>query len=483
MEKRTRILVLGAGPAGLTAAYEALRDSSVSVTILEISGEVGGISRTVERNGFRFDLGGHRFFTKVSRVKDFWNEILEPEDFMLRPRMSRIFYDGKLFDYPLRPLNALRGLGFLRALRCLGSFFWVKIKRPRNQENFENWVASRFGWYLYRIFFKTYTEKVWGMDASKISSDWASQRIKNLNLIRAILDAFGFKKRGEVITTLIDTFHYPKYGPGMLWERCLQRVVEKGARIHFQVEATAIKKLESGELEVEFSNGHVELFDALISSIPLKTLPELLNCKEESVIEARSALKFRDFLTVALVVNKEEVFPDNWIYIHSPEVQVGRVQNYGSWSPYMVKEGTTCLGLEYFVNEEDELWSKEDSQIIEIATRELLDLELLGSGSVLEGYVIRVPKAYPVYDDQYKAAVATIAAWIERDWPNVYAVGRNGMHRYNNQDHSMLTAMLAVENIIHSHNHDLWSVNVDSEYHEEVSENSSTQRVQPQLIK
>ncbi len=480
---KTKILILGAGPAGLTAAYEALRDPDVSVTVIEISDHVGGISRTVVRNGFRFDLGGHRFFTKVSRVSDFWNEILDVDEFLLRPRLSRIFYDGKLFDYPLRPINALRGLGFFRALRCLGSFFWVKINKPKNQANFENWVASRFGWYLYRVFFKTYTEKVWGIDASKISSDWASQRIKNLNLIRAILDAFGVKKRGEIITTLIDKFHYPKYGPGMLWERCSEKILSKGGRILFDTEAKNVQLLNDGLLTVEFSNGETEVFDYLISSIPLKSLPYLLNCKEADVINATNSLKFRDFLTVALVVDNEEVFPDNWIYIHSPEVRVGRVQNYRSWSPYMVKDGTTCLGLEYFVNKDDEFWSKRDEELIEIAKNELCKLQLVEMSSIREGYVIRVPKAYPVYDEHYKAAVAKVAEWLQHEWPQVYAVGRNGMHRYNNQDHSMLTAMLAVENILKNLNHNLWSVNVDSEYHEELNENSSTQRMQPTYIK
>lgn len=487
MSESKKILVLGAGPAGLTAAYEALRYPNVSVKIIEISDEVGGISRTVKKDGYRFDLGGHRFFTKVSRVNEFWNEILDSSEFLLRPRMSRIYYGGKLFDYPLKPVNALKGLGLFQAIRCVLSFVLVKLNPPKDQSNFENWVAARFGWHLYKIFFKTYTEKVWGIPASEISSDWAAQRIKNLNLFRAVLDAFGVGKKGEVITTLIDEFHYPKLGPGMLWEKCLSSIVSHGGIVEFGLQVKSIVKTEDNQLQVSFSDGRVEKFTDVISSVPLKEMPVLLQSKSETVNSAAEKLKFRDFLTVALIVKDEDVFPDNWIYIHSPDVKVGRIQNYRSWSPFMVKEGTTCLGLEYFVDSESEFWSTNDSNLIEIARAELEALKLVSPELIIGGYVIRVPKAYPVYDEFYLSSVQTIATWLKGEWPDVQVVGRNGMHRYNNQDHSMLTAMLAIDNIFKGELNDLWKVNVDQEYHEEKRSEKflsiKTQRIQPRRIK
>ena len=482
MSEKKSLLILGAGPAGLTAGFEAINIPNTKVTIIEATNEIGGISRTVERNGFRFDLGGHRFFTKVKRVENFWNLILEKDEFLDRPRMSRIFYDGKLFDYPLRPVNALKGLGIIKALRCVLSYFWVRVKKPKNQDNFENWVAARFGWHLYRIFFKTYTEKVWGIDAKLISSDWASQRIKNLSLFNALLDAFGFKKKGEVITTLIDSFSYPKYGPGMMWQRCAEKFQNLGGSLYLNTKAEAIFHKDLG-IEVKFSNGRIEFFDYAISSIPLSELPVLLGCKESKIIGESAAIKHRDFLTVALVVEETGIFPDNWIYIHSPNVKVGRVQNYGSWSPYMVKPGFTCLGLEYFVNENDEFWNLSDEKIIEIAIAELLHLKLIQEKPIVDAHVIKVVKAYPVYDQSYKNSVSAISEWLSREWPQCLTVGRNGMHRYNNQDHSMLTAMLAVENLLQNKNHDLWSVNVEKEYHEEKKEVIINERLQPTFLK
>src|SRR4051794_13550747 len=462
---------MGAGPAGLTAAYELVR-RDLPVTVFEASDTVGGISQTAERDGWRFDLGGHRFFTRVPEVEALWHEILPEGDFLLRPRRSRIFYDGKLFDYPLKAMNALRGLGIVEAVRCVASYLWAQVRPPKNQDSFEGWTTARFGKRLYRIFFKTYTEKVWGIPADEIKADWAAQRIKNLSLKNAVLNALKPKRFREDVTSLIEEFQYPKYGPGMMWERARDLVVERGGDVVMQAPITAVHRDAGRATAVSVTvDGQPTRYDVdhLISSMPLATLVTAMDPPAPAeVVKAAEGLSYRDFLTVALVVPESAGFPDNWIYIHSPDVRLGRVQNFGSWSPAMVKPGRTCLGLEYFVNRGDDLWNMDDHDLIEFATAELRQIGLL-SADVETGFVVRVPKAYPVYDGEYAHNVDVIRQWLEAEVPNVFAVGRNGMHRYNNQDHSMLTAMLAVENIMDGSGHDLWAVNVDEEYHEQSS--------------
>ncbi len=466
------ILIIGAGPAGLTAAWEAEKHG-IKTLILEGDKEIGGISRTVERNGWRFDIGGHRFFTKVDEVYQIWDEILDKEDFLLRPRMSRIYYKNKFYDYPLKASNALLNLGIFEAVRCVLSYFYVRVFPPKNQDNFEDWVAARFGWRLYNIFFKTYTEKVWGVDARTIGSDWASQRIKNLSLMKAILNAFQINKSGEIITTLIDKFKYPKYGPGMMWETAYKKLEEKNHKILLSSRVVEISK-DVDKYKIKIDSG--EEFEAknILSSMPLAHLPKTIKpVPENKVLESRQNLKFRDFLSVALVIDEKDAFPDNWIYIHDPGVKVGRVQNYGSWSPYLVKEGKTCLGLEYFVNIGDELWSMEDEKLIDLAIKELEQLSLIKANSTLEGYVVRMPKAYPVYDLDYSNNINEIEKWLSSEHKNIYPIGRNGMHRYNNQDHSMMTAVLSVRNIILGEKNNIWKVNVEEDYHEEISSGRS----------
>ena len=474
---KTETLIIGAGPAGLTAAWE-LNKHGKKALILEADNTVGGISRTVEMNGWRFDIGGHRFFTKVDEVYDIWDEILAEEDFLLRPRMSRIYYNRKFFDYPLKASNALFNLGIFEAIRCVLSYFYVRIRPPKDQTNFEGWVAARFGWRLYNIFFKTYTEKVWGVEATKIGSDWASQRIKNLSLWKAIMNAILPNRGGEVITTLIDEFKYPKLGPGMMWENAAKKLEEDGFQILFN---SAVEKItfESGQegYRVLLSNKDTVECKYILSSMPLAHLPKTINpVPEDKVLEAGNNLGFRDFLSVALITESEHAFPDNWIYIHEPNVEVGRVQNYGSWSPFMVKDGKTCLGLEYFVNEGDNLWDMRDEDLIEFAINEIVELGLVPKEALGEGYVVRMPKAYPVYDLNYSDNVNAIRYWLEKDHKNIFPIGRNGMHKYNNQDHSMITAVQSVRNIL-GENNDIWSINVEEDYHEE----SSTGRAAPEI--
>ena len=473
------VVVVGAGPAGLTAAVR-LRQADVDVTVVEATDSVGGISRTVERDGWRFDLGGHRFFTKVPEVEAFWHEVLPEEDFLMRPRMSRILYRGKLFDYPLKPFNALFGLGVLEAIRCVLSYAMVRVRPPKDQSNFEGWVAARFGWRLYRIFFKTYTEKVWGVPATDIQADWAAQRIKNLSLLNAVTSSFGFGRKSGQITTLIEQFQYPRLGPGMMWERARDLVLDDGGELVMQTRVGTVRHAHGAAHEVVLSDGRVLPTSAVISTMPLPSLVRAMEPPAPAhVLEAADGLSFRDFLTVALVVPESAGFPDNWIYIHEQGVRVGRVQNFGSWSPQLVKDGFTCLGLEYFVSRGDDLWESTDEELVALGKAELAERGLAPTDQVQAGYVVRVPKAYPVYDEGYAERVDILRGWLAATVPNVHPVGRNGMHRYNNQDHSMLTAMLTVDNIVTGAQHDVWTVNVEEDYHETVSPSSNDDAVYP----
>ncbi|MFF3854665.1 NAD(P)/FAD-dependent oxidoreductase [Micromonospora sp. NPDC002575] len=469
-------VIIGAGPAGLTAAYELTRRNA-PVEVVEADDVVGGISRTVERDGWRFDIGGHRFFTKVARVEEFWHEVLPDGDFLLRPRMSRIHYRGKLFDYPLRAGNALGNLGIVEAVRCVGSYVWARLRPPADQSHFEGWVSARFGTRLYRMFFKTYTEKVWGFPATELQADWAAQRIRNLSLAGAVRNALLPRRARADITSLIEEFQYPKLGPGMMWERCAELVVKAGGTVTMGTSVTRVHRADGRAVAVTVAGPDGERrveADHVISSMPLPELVRAVDPPAPSpVLAAADALRHRDFLTVALVVPADAGFPDNWIYVHTPGVRVGRIQNFGSWSPFLVRDGFTCLGLEYFVDEGDDLWESADDDLVTLGTAELEALGLVRPGAVSAGYVVRMPKAYPVYDSGYEQAVEIMRDWLAEALPNVHPVGRNGMHRYNNQDHSMLTAMLTVENILDDAGHDVWEVNVEEEYHEQAGASSA----------
>ena len=485
---RAPVVVIGAGPAGLTAAYQ-LGKAHHPVVVVEADDVVGGISRTVERDGWRFDIGGHRFFTKVAPVENLWHEILPDEDFLLRPRMSRIYYDGKFYDYPIRPLNALRNLGITEAVRCVASYLWVRVRPPKNQQSLEGYIVANYGWRLYHHFFKTYNEKVWGVPASELSADWGAQRIKGMSLWSAVWEPLRARLLGrragkaKQITSLIEEFQYPKHGPGMMWERCTALLENLGVPVHMGHAVEAVERGESGATAVVVSHGgERRRLEAghVVSSMPLSALVKVMDPPAPPEVQAAAdALSYRDFLTVALVVPESRGFPDNWIYVHYPGVKVGRIQNFGSWSPYMVKDGRTCLGLEYFVFEGDELWAAPDDELVALATRELCALGLGGPEDVEQGFVVRMAKAYPVYDESYQQAVDTIRSWLDAEVPNAHPVGRNGMHKYNNQDHSMFTAMLTAENILTGSQHDVWSVNVEEEYHEEGRGGSGTGRDAP----
>jgi protoporphyrinogen oxidase len=463
------VVVIGGGPAGLTAAYE-LSKLGLPGIVLEADDQVGGLSRTVTYRGYRFDIGGHRFFTKVPLIQALWQEILG-QDFLLRPRLSRIHYRGHFFDYPLKVTNALTHLGLTEALRVILSYAKARLRPSPDETTFEQWVSNRFGYRLYEIFFKTYTEKVWGLPCTEISADWAAQRIKHLSLREALRHALldnGQAKNGQIITTLIDQFHYPRFGPGMMWERCEALLAGRGyntlrgVRVeclrhrHGRVEGVYGRN-SSGE-RMEFGCDHV------ISAMALRDLIHTLDpAPPLEVMQAAWNLRYRDFFTVVLLVKRRNVFPDNWLYIHSPEVNMGRIQNYKNWSPEMIPDPSrTSLGLEYFVSKQDDLWSWESARLIELGIQECAQIGLLDPREVEDGTVVRMAKAYPVYDQAYVANLKTVRRYLEQ-LKNLQTIGRNGLHRYNNQDHSMLTGIYAARNLT-GQAYDIWSVNTDREY-------------------
>jgi protoporphyrinogen oxidase len=475
------VAIIGAGPAGLTAGY-LLAKAGYSVALIEKDPlHVGGISRTAIHDGFRFDIGGHRFFSKSKEVVDLWDELL-PHDFIERPRMSRIYYQGKFYSYPLRAFEALGNLGLWRSTLCMASFAKAKLLPNRDVRSFEDWTVNAFGRKLYSIFFKTYTEKVWGMPCDEMSADWAAQRIKGLSLWGAVTDglkrSLGLNRRpndGMQTKTLLESFRYPRLGPGMMWDAARDRIVEKGGRV---LMGHALHQLAFSDTtrrwtlvashDASDGIGTTTLSAAhVISSAPLRELATRLHPLPAALPDA-ARLKYRDFLTVALKVRSPDLFPDNWIYIHDDKVKVGRIQNFRSWSPEMVPDpDIACVGLEYFCFEGDGLWSASDDELIALATREMAALGLCSPEHVVGGAVVRQEKAYPVYDEDYAARVDAVRREIEDRWPTLHCVGRNGMHRYNNQDHAMMTAMLTVRNIqAGARVYDVWAVNEDAEYHE-----------------
>ena len=479
MPKPTHTVIVGAGPAGLTAAYELSKAGLPSV-VLEKDEVVGGISRTVNYKGYHFDIGGHRFFTKVKAVDEMWHEVLANGQFLRRSRLSRIYYNKKFFYYPLRATNALLGLGIWNSALIFLSYLRAQVFPEPKEDTFDQWISNRFGKRLYRIFFKTYTEKVWGIPCDQIMAEWAAQRIKGLSLLAAVKSALIQKQqsKGDVIKTLIDAFDYPKLGPGMMWETVKGIVEERGSEIRLKTGVEKILREEGRVRALEVTvDGKPETIEGthFISTMPIRELIQKFEPPAPpEVLKAAEALNYRDFLTVALIVNKRELFPDNWIYIHDAEVKVGRIQNFKNWSPEMVPDPEkTCLGLEYFCFEGDGLWTMADSDLVELGRKELGMLGLVDPADVTDGSVVRMPKAYPVYDGTYAESLRVVREFLN-GVPNLQLVGRNGMHKYNNQDHSMLTAMLAVKNILGA-NYDLWQVNAEQEYHEEVTDRDKTE--------
>ncbi len=480
MKKET--IIFGGGPAGLTAAYNLTKNGYHAVVLEKDDEYVGGISRTAKYNGYFFDIGGHRFFSKSQEIEDLWTEILKDE-LIVRNRLSRIYYKNKFYYYPLKAFNALFNLGIFSSFTAFLSYLKAKMFPIKEPKSFEDWVTNQFGKKLYSIFFKTYTEKVWGITCSEISADWAAQRIKGLSLASAIKSALFpkglFRKNGKVIKTLIDKFRYPKRGPGQLWEKCASLIEKQNGSVKMD---SKVFKLEHQNDQItrahyRTKNGDEAIDgDEFISTLPIRELVNSLDPKPpENVVKAANSLGYRDFLTVVLIIDNPHLFDDNWIYIHDPSVVMGRIQNFKNWSPFMVPDETkTCLGLEYFCFEGDGLWEASNEELVKLGTKEIDLLGLAKKEEVIDGTVVRMQKAYPIYDEYYKDHLDVILKYLDK-FTNLQLIGRNGMHKYNNQDHAMMTGLLATKNIMEgSRKYNVWNVNVDAQYHEEVSEDEDS---------
>jgi protoporphyrinogen oxidase len=461
----TAIVVIGAGPAGLAAGHELVCRDKRTI-IIERDAVVGGIARTESYKGFNFDIGGHRFFTQDARINQIWEEMLGT-DFLRVNRLSRIFYQGKFFNYPLRPVNAFFNLGPLESFLVLISYFRARLLPHPEENSFKDWVVNRFGERLYQTFFKTYTEKVWGIPCREIRADWAAQRIKGLSLLIAVSNAlFG----GQQAKSLIGQFFYPKFGPGMMWKRFMECIVSGGGEVMLKTDVSRLRhdnfRITTVCFNTSSTSGQV-IPESCISSIPIPKLVKLLEPQPPAeILAAADKLSYRAFIIVILIIDTPELFPDQWLYIHSPSVRVGRIQNFKNWSRFMVPDlSKTSIGMEYFCNEDDQMWSMTDADLVEIATREMTELALGGDNKVIDSYVVRQPNAYPVYDADYKENLGIIREYL-KNFINLQTIGRSGMHRYNNMDHSMQTGILAARNCC-GENHDLWAVNEEKSYLEE----------------
>jgi protoporphyrinogen oxidase len=461
-EKSLGTAILGAGPAGLTAAHVLARLGERG-TVFEADGVVGGLAKTVEFNGYRFDLGGHRFFTKLAPIERLWEEILGDE-FLTRPRLSRIYYGGRYFYYPLEAGNVVRQLGLVESLRCAGSYF-AGCLRPRRDETFEDWVTSRFGRRLYERFFRSYSEKVWGIPGSEIMAEWAAQRIKDFSFWHAL--AVVLHLRRPSATTLIEQFRYPRLGPGQMWDGFRSRVEEAGIPVLLNHRCVTLVHTDHrvARIAVRTNGSQIEhVVDGILSTLPLGELVLALDPPPPAeVIRAARHLRHRALCVVALILDQPESFKDNWVYIHDPGTRAARVQNFGAWSEDLVLPRTTCLGVEYFCFEGDDIWELPGEAAVSLARKELARIGLIDPADVVDGVKISVPKAYPIYDADYRKAVAVLRSYLE-SFENVKTFGRNGLHRYNNQDHSMWTAALATLNLVRGSHYDVWSVNTEAEY-------------------
>lgn len=470
------VAIIGAGPAGLTAGYLLSKQGKTVAIIEKDDTYVGGISRTVEHGGYRFDVGGHRFFSKNAAVVDLWNEIL-PDGFIQRPQLSRIYYQGKFYSYPMRAFEALSKFGIVRSTACMASYLRCKLFSLAEVKTFEDWTTNRFGRRLYLIFFKTYAEKVWGVPCDEISADWAAQRIGELSLWSVVAGglrrSMGLNEKrggGLAAKSMQEISRYPRLGAGMMWDAARARIVAAGGTVLMgrSLEQLASDGAGGWRMSANGPGGKIVITaqDA-ISSAPMRELAARLHPLLDATLNA-AKLKYRDFLTVALKIRSDDLFPDNWIYIHDPQLQVGRVQNFRNWSPEMVPDkDVACVGLEYFCFEGDGLWASSDDDLIALATREMKILGLCDHRDVIGGAVVRQAKAYPVYDEGYAANVEAMRQELETKFPSLHLVGRNGMHCYDSQDRAMLTAMLTTQNILAGKRvYDTWCVNQDAEYHE-----------------
>ena len=474
---KKKVVIIGAGPAGLTAAYELLKRGGFDVTVLEETKVVGGISRTVNYKGNRMDMGGHRFFSKVPEVNAWWDEMLP---MMKRNRLSRIFFDQKFFDYPITlKFKTLKNLGFGTTM-IVGFSYLKSAIFKRKEKSLEDFYINRFGKKLYSLFFENYTENLWGRHPREISPEWGAQRVKGLSILAILKDIIGKKfrrKNRKVETSLIEEFLYPKYGPGEMWETAAKRITEKNGKIIFEAKAAKIKRSKNNAVAAVVYRKDGKDFtvkcDYVISSMPVKDLVAAMDDVPEKCAKIANGLPYRSFKTVGVLckrmaLSKERMIPDNWVYVHDRSVRMGRFQIFNNWSPYLVKDSKTVwLGLEYFCDEGDDFWKMKDKDFAALAIDEMLKLKLIkNKKDVLDYHVERVKKAYPAYFDTYNQ-FDVLRKYLDKI-PNLYLVGRNGQHHYNNMDHSMCTAFEAVKNIASGdcEKNNIWGVNTEKEYHE-----------------
>ncbi|PSO70435.1 MAG: amine oxidase [Cyanobacteria bacterium QS_1_48_34] len=475
-ESSNPIYILGGGPAGLAAAY-TLTKQGYSVVVLERDSSVGGLAKSIEYQGFILDYGPHRFFTKVAPVLKLWNEILGKEQVTVN-RLTRIYYGGKYFSYPLKPFEALRTLGFVESTRIVASYMRVRLFPYRNPTNFAEWVTNQFGGRLFQLFFKAYTEKLWGIRCTELSADWAAQRIKGLSLWSAVWNAL-FGGRGKV-KSLVDQFQFPRLGSGQLYERISDYLRSNNQQVLLNTEVVQVHHDDFKVTQLTIRNRKTGVEETVncggaISSIPITILVQQINPPAPpKVIEAAKSLKFRNTILVYLIVENGNLFPDNWLYIHEPGVQLGRITNFANWSPDMLpNQHQTPLCCEYWCNFNDSKWQQPEDELRMQAEQELRKIGLLGNEKVSGGFVKRLPRTYPVYAGNYKADLSEIQSYLQQ-FQNMQLIGRYGAFKYNNQDHSLLMGVMAAENIVTPGRHDLWSVNSDSEYQEEANANTTS---------
>ena len=461
-----RIAVIGAGPAGLTAAYE-LAKGGVEVEVFEADSRVGGLCRTISLWGQKVDLGPHRFFSSDGRVNRLWLKVIG-RDYAMVDRLTRIHYKGRFFQYPLRPLDTFANLGVSEVLRCLGSYLRQQVSpSSKAAETFEEWVVRRFGRRLYEIFFKTYSEKLWGISCKELDADFAAQRIKRLSFLEVVKNALTDRRNTRGHKTLVDRFAYPLSGTGTVYERMAETIRCSGGKVHLSCAVRRVVAQRDKPCLIDLQKGESQLFDVVISTMPLTLLVKSLPDVPAVVRDAVESLRFRNTILVYLNVDGGDLFPDNWLYIHSPELQLGRVTNFRNWIPGLYGDSTsTVLALEFWCNDEDALWKENDADLILCAEREIRSTGLIEDRKILNGHVHRVRRCYPIYRRGYKQAVAQVSAYLSTI-PNLIAIGRYGSFKYNNQDHSILMGLLCADNLLRGAKHDLWNVNTDYETYQE----------------
>ena len=458
------VAVIGAGPAGLTAGYKLAR-KGIKVKVYEAGESVGGMAKTIPLWGQLVDLGSHRFFSSDPRVNELWLEAVD-RDYSMVSRLSRIYYRGTFFDYPLKAGNALRGLGFLEAARCIVSFMKAKLLPQSDESTFESWVSNRFGERLFSIFFKSYSEKLWGISCKELDSDFAAQRIKKLSLFEAMKSALP-GNRGTKHKTLVDEFAYPHRGTGAVYERLAREVASLGGEVILNTAVRSVRPAlgPGGNAMLELADGTELAFDHIVSTMPISVLVERMGAPDHIREHAR-ALKFRNTILVYLQVEGASPFPDQWIYVHSAELQTGRITNFRNWVPGITGEQPdTILCLEYWCYDLDDIWARDETLLVKLATEELYKTSLVPAGSVKAGKVVRVPKCYPVYATGYREHLAPIEQYLSGQH-GLSVIGRYGAFKYNNQDHSILMGLLAAENVADGASHNLWAINTDYEYQE-----------------